>query len=98
MASLMLNYLVTNMVPIIVNAGLGAGRLTIFLAANGYRVLVLALPLAVTTPLFPYLAGLHRAGEVRVGPASDLARLAIFRDDARSGRRRLGHLPLPVPQ
>ncbi|HLN50554.1 MAG: polysaccharide biosynthesis C-terminal domain-containing protein [Thermoplasmata archaeon] len=60
MASLMLNYLVTNMVPIIVNAGLGAGRLTIFLAANGYRVLVLALPLAVTTPLFPYLAGLHR--------------------------------------
>ncbi len=60
MASLMLNYLVTNMVPLIVNAGLGAAKLTIFLAANGYRVLVLALPLAVTTPLFPYLAGLHR--------------------------------------
>lgn len=63
MASLMLNYLVTNMVPLIVNAGLGAAKLTIFLAANGYRVLVLALPAAVTTPLFPYLAGLHRQEE-----------------------------------
>ncbi len=60
MASLMLNYLVTNMVPLIVNAGLGAARLTIFLAANAYRVLLLALPTAITTPLFPYLAGLHR--------------------------------------
>jgi O-antigen/teichoic acid export membrane protein len=60
MASLMLNYLVTNMVPLILAAGLGAAQLTIFLAANGWRILVLSLPAAVTTPLFPYLAGLHR--------------------------------------
>ncbi len=60
MASLMLNYLVTNMIPLIVNAGLGAAKLSIFLAANGFRILVLSLPAAVTTPLFPYLAGLHQ--------------------------------------
>lgn len=60
MGSLVLTYFVTNMVPLIVNAGLGHADLSIFLAANGWRVLVLSLPLAVTTPLFPYLAGLHR--------------------------------------
>ncbi|MFY9717701.1 MAG: oligosaccharide flippase family protein [Thermoplasmata archaeon] len=60
MGSLMLNYLVTNMVPLIVNAFLGPTELSVFLAANGWRVLVLSLPAAVTTPLFPYLAGLHR--------------------------------------
>ncbi len=60
MGSLMLNYFVTNMIPLIVNAALGAEQLSIFLAANGFRILVLSLPAAVTTPLFPYLAGLHR--------------------------------------
>lgn len=60
MASLMLNYLVTNMIPLFVNAQLGAENLTVFLAANGFRILVLSLPAAVTTPLFPYIAGLHR--------------------------------------
>jgi O-antigen/teichoic acid export membrane protein len=63
MASLMLTYMVTNMVPLIVNAGLGHTELSIFLTANGWRVLVLSLPLAVTTPLFPYLAGLHQRGD-----------------------------------
>lgn len=70
MGSLMLSYLVTNMIPLIVNAFLGAGALTIFLAANGWRILVLSLPAAVATPLFPYIAGLHRqAGyeEIRRG-------------------------------
>jgi len=60
MGSLMLNYLVTNMVPLIVDAGLGQVQLSVFLAANAWRILVLSLPAAVTTPLFPYLAGLHR--------------------------------------
>jgi O-antigen/teichoic acid export membrane protein len=60
MGSLMLMYMVTNMVPLIVNAGLGRVQLSVFLAANGWRVLVLSLPAAVTTPLFPYLAGLHQ--------------------------------------
>jgi len=63
MGSLMLSYMVTNMIPLIVNAYLGAAALTIFLAANGWRVLALSLPAAVTTPLFPYLAGLHRKEE-----------------------------------
>ena len=60
MGSLMLNYLVTNMIPLFVNAQLGAQNLSIFLASNGFRILVLSLPAAVTTPLFPYIAGLHR--------------------------------------
>lgn len=63
MGSLLLNYLVTNMVPLVVNGSLGTKDLSIFLAANGWRVLVLSLPLAVSTPLFPYLAGLHRQGQ-----------------------------------
>ncbi len=60
MGSLVLTYFVTNMVPLIVNAALGKAQLSVFLAANGFRVLLLSLPAAVTTPLFPYLAGLHR--------------------------------------
>jgi O-antigen/teichoic acid export membrane protein len=60
MASLMLNYLVTNTVPLLVKIGVSAEAFSIFLAANGWRILVLSLPAAVTTPLFPYLAGLHR--------------------------------------
>jgi O-antigen/teichoic acid export membrane protein len=60
MGGLVLNYLVTNMIPLTVNASLGASQLSIFLTANGWRILVLSVPLAVTTPLFPYLAGLHR--------------------------------------
>ncbi len=60
MGGLMLNYLVTNMVPLIVSANLGATQFSVFLTANGWRVLVLSVPMAVATPLFPYLAGLHR--------------------------------------
>ncbi len=60
MASLMLNYLVTNTVPLLVKVGVSAAAFSVFLAANGWRVLVLSLPAAVSTPLFPYLAGLHR--------------------------------------
>ncbi|MCI4365154.1 MAG: oligosaccharide flippase family protein, partial [Thermoplasmata archaeon] len=60
MASLLINYLVTNAVPLIVGLSLGAKFLSVFLAANGFRILTLSLPAAVATPLFPYLAGLHR--------------------------------------
>jgi O-antigen/teichoic acid export membrane protein len=65
MGSLLLNYFVTNMIPLIISAapGLGRAQLSIFLAANGWRILVLSLPAAVTTPLFPYLAGLHKRAE-----------------------------------
>jgi len=60
MGALVLNYLVTNMIPLLVEVGLGRSNLSIFLAANGWRVLVLSLPAAVGTPLFPYIAGLHK--------------------------------------
>ena len=60
MASLLINYLVTNSVPLIVGISLSTRLLSVFLAANGFRILILSLPAAVATPLFPYLAGLHR--------------------------------------
>jgi O-antigen/teichoic acid export membrane protein len=60
MASLLINYLVTNSVPLIVGFSLGTKLLSVFLAANGFRILILSLPAAIATPLFPYLAGLHR--------------------------------------
>ena len=63
MGSLVLGYLVTNITPLVINAGLGARQLSFFLAANGWRILVLSLRAAVTTPLFPYLAGLHAKRE-----------------------------------
>jgi O-antigen/teichoic acid export membrane protein len=65
MGSLVLGYLVTNLIPFFVagSPGLGAAQLNIFLVANGWRILVLSLPTAVATPLFPYLAGLHRQEE-----------------------------------
>jgi O-antigen/teichoic acid export membrane protein len=60
MASLLINYVVTNAVPLIVAASLTRSAFAVFLAANGFRILILSLPAAVATPLFPYLAGLHR--------------------------------------
>lgn len=65
MGSLFINYVVTNMTPFIV-ASLSAAQLSIYLAANGWRILVLSIPGAVTTPLFPYLAGLHQRREYEV--------------------------------
>jgi len=70
MASLMLNYLVTNTVPLLIKVGVSAEAFSVFLVANGWRVLVLSLPAAITTPLFPYLAGLHKQERyegIRVG-------------------------------
>jgi len=63
MGSLLLNYMVTNMIPFLVSFRSGTAQLNAFLLANGFRILVLSLPAAVTTPLFPYIAGLHRQEE-----------------------------------
>ncbi len=63
MGSLVLSYLVRNMVPLLVRGALGSSEFSYFLAANAWAILVLSFPLAVTTPLFPYLAGLHRKQE-----------------------------------
>lgn len=55
-----LGYIASNAMPFIVNASLGLQAVNNFLVANGFRILVLALPGAVSAPLFPYLAGLHK--------------------------------------
>ncbi len=62
MGSLFINYVVTNLTPFLV-VSLSTAQLSIFLQANGWRILVLSLPAAVTTPLFPYLAGLYKKRE-----------------------------------
>ena len=53
----------SNMVPFIVQGSLGAAALNQFNLANGFRVLLLALPAAIMTPLFPYIAALHKRAE-----------------------------------
>lgn len=60
MGSLFLLYLANNTPPFIVNAYLGTIGLTWFNFANAWRILALTVPAAVSMPLFPYLAGLHR--------------------------------------
>ncbi len=62
LGALFINYVVTNLTPFLV-VSLSKAQLAIYFAANGWRVLVLSLPAAVTTPLFPYIAGLHRTRE-----------------------------------
>jgi O-antigen/teichoic acid export membrane protein len=52
LGALFINYVVVS---------LSKFELAVFFAANGWRILVLSLPAAVTTPLFPYVAGLHRS-------------------------------------
>lgn len=54
------SYLATNAMPFVVNATLGLQAVNNFLVANGFRILILALPGAVAAPLFPYLASLHK--------------------------------------
>jgi O-antigen/teichoic acid export membrane protein len=60
LGALFINYVVTNLTPFLV-VSLSKFELAVFFAANGWRILVLSLPAAVTTPLFPYIAGLHRS-------------------------------------
>lgn len=59
LGSLGLLYLVTNAMPILTRAFYDTAAVAIFNAANGFRVLLLALPAAVVVPLFPHLASLH---------------------------------------
>ncbi len=60
LGALGLSYVASNAMPFVVNATLGLQAVNNFLVANGFRVLVLALPAAVAAPLFPYLAKLHK--------------------------------------
>ena len=59
LGSLGLLYLTTNAMPLLVRLFYEVGAVAVFNAANGFRVLLLALPNAVVIPLFPHLAALH---------------------------------------
>lgn len=60
LGALGLSYIASNAMPFVVNASLGLQAVNNFLVANGFRVLMLALPGAVAAPLFPHLARLHK--------------------------------------
>ncbi|MCI4334247.1 MAG: polysaccharide biosynthesis C-terminal domain-containing protein [Thermoplasmata archaeon] len=58
MGGLFLQYLASNTLPFFVN-GVSDEAVTIFLAANGFRILLMGMPNAVSVPLFPHLTNLH---------------------------------------
>lgn len=84
LGSLGLLYLVTNGMPLVTRLFYTTGAVAIFNAANGFRVLLLALPTAVIVPLFPHLAGLHERKE-----------LALLRDRIWRALRYTGMMVVP---
>lgn len=66
MGSLLLLYFATTLIQFIVVAEYGTGSYNVFLSANGFRILALAIPAAVAVPLFPHLTGLHRRRDYEV--------------------------------
>ena len=66
LGSMGLLYLVTNAMPLLARAFYLTQAVAVFNAANGFRVLLLALPTAVIVPLFPHLAGLHERKEIEL--------------------------------
>jgi O-antigen/teichoic acid export membrane protein len=58
MGGLMLGYVWTN-APAFFVVTLSGAALAIFLAGNGFRILLLAIPNAISVPLFPHLTNLH---------------------------------------
>jgi len=70
MASLLLLYIVNNAPTFFVVAYQGNIALAEFSAANGWRILALSLPAAVTVPLFPHIVALHRSQGLAAARAS----------------------------
>lgn len=62
LGGLILQYVQANATPFFVQ-GVSQTAVTIFLAANGFRILLLGVPNAVSVPLFPHLTNLHIRGE-----------------------------------
>ena len=62
MGSLILTYIAGNAVSVLVLGDSGTVALNLFNAANGYRIVALAVPAAVITPLFPSLTSMHARG------------------------------------
>ncbi|MCI4319833.1 MAG: polysaccharide biosynthesis C-terminal domain-containing protein [Thermoplasmata archaeon] len=59
MGSMFLLFTATTAVLFLVYADQGRALGNVFNSENGFRILILQLPTAVTVPLFPLLAGLH---------------------------------------
>jgi O-antigen/teichoic acid export membrane protein len=81
MGSLILQFLASNSPSFLVYGILSAASLTLFLAANGFRIFLLSIALAIMTPLFPLLTNLHARGQhdrVRIGVWTALRYTAMF--------------------
>lgn len=63
LGGLVLSTIATTTIPFVVQASLGATALNLFNGANAFRVTALAVPSAITAPLLPHLAGLHKREE-----------------------------------
>jgi O-antigen/teichoic acid export membrane protein len=63
MGSMLLLYLSGNLVSLVVYPFLGGSAYNVFNAANAFRILALALPVAIAIPFFPHISALHKAGE-----------------------------------
>ena len=61
MGSLLLLYFSTTIIQFLVFSDYHAQVYNVFLTANGFRILALAVPAAVGVPLFPHLTSLHQA-------------------------------------
>jgi O-antigen/teichoic acid export membrane protein len=65
MGGLFLQYIASNTLPFFVQ-GVSQEAVTIYLAANGFRILLMGMPNAVSVPLFPHLTNLHVRREYEV--------------------------------
>lgn len=68
MGGLVLQYIVANITPFLLlgllGATLGQTSIAVFGPVNGFRILLLAIPLAIAVPLFPNLSALHAKGSI----------------------------------
>jgi O-antigen/teichoic acid export membrane protein len=62
LGGLILQYVQANATPFFVQ-GVSQTAVTIFLAVNGFRILLMGIPNAVSVPLFPHMTNLHVQGE-----------------------------------
>lgn len=60
MGSLLLLYVASTLIQFLVVVDYPLNIYNVFLAANGYRILALAIPAAIAVPLFPHLSSLHK--------------------------------------
>jgi O-antigen/teichoic acid export membrane protein len=66
MGGLLLQYVIANVTPFLLlgllGESVGQTAVYVFSPVNGFRILLMAIPIAISVPLFPNLAALHAGG------------------------------------